>query len=210
MSKQRKYADEELKYFKEQAKKKGDSAKLSYSAPYRQQSRFNAVLDMLQPIGIKSCLDVGCGLGDFLPQLKARHPESLEKYVGIDIVDAFTEEATKRHYNMTGMKSVDFMQGSIFDLAPSKQWDAAIAIGMFTKATDNHHDLMKQTIQKMWKHTRKVMVFTTFSTITRDMPDENQAVSLNTLLSVVSMIGAEKFKLSRYDPAYVNVLAIYR
>lgn len=200
------FAQEELDYFS--GLEGNPSEQLSYSAPYRQQARFQSVIRALQPIGLESILDVGCGYGDFLPVIKANNPDTLSRYRGIDIVPKFVNEAEKIHSSMTGMDDISWGTESIFQTKGT--YDAVIAIGMFTKKTDGFQALQLETVKRMWKMANKAVCFTTFSTLTHDMPSENQPTPIQYLMDIVIKLGSEKFELTRYDPAYVQVLTVYK
>ncbi|MGH7965003.1 MAG: class I SAM-dependent methyltransferase, partial [Candidatus Binatia bacterium] len=75
------------------------------------QILYRAVANILQNLGCKSILDVGCHHGNLVPYLK-RH--ALQRYVGIDLCDRAIETARKRYQ---GDCKIDFLNDDWHSLA---------------------------------------------------------------------------------------------
>lgn len=73
-----------------------------------------------------SVLDVGCGFGDFVAYLRAMNIEDCT-YVGIDLVDEFIAEGTRRF----GSSKATFLKNALEDYVPPSPFDYVIASGTF-------------------------------------------------------------------------------
>jgi len=167
----KKFAEEEKDYFSVQDTLLPEDRKLYTGGLYRQASRHNKVCDMLQPIGVQSVLDVGCGLSDLLPTLKARNPTTLQRYQGCDIMPQFVSQAAGRYKDMDGMAELTWSTSTVFDLnKPDESFCAVVAIDIFTKFTDDYMGLLCTTVAEMWRLAKHAIVFTTLSPNMRRNP----------------------------------------
>ncbi len=114
--------------------------------------RFAAVLRGLGS-AFESLLDVGCGLGDLLGQLRGIGWKG--RYLGLDVVPEFLEEARRRFAS----EGAEFRPLELGSEGLGEAFDVAVAIGIFNHRT--HQDPWRHlegTLGAMWEHTRKAVV----------------------------------------------------
>jgi SAM-dependent methyltransferase len=124
--------------------------------PGNQQINFSLMLRLTEftgvPISGTSCLDVGCGTGDFSAILRQH---GAKKYVGIDIYDTSLQKARQKYPDET------FLQDDFLAHKFTSKFDYAFCSGALTvKLLDtNNYDFLQEAIQKMWDITRIGLVF---------------------------------------------------
>ncbi len=143
-------------HYRELFKKHGYSAKsVQWSDKSTQFKRFEVLSQVTEKI--KSVIDVGCGFGDFYGYLKSRGFSG--KYLGLDYVDEFIENATNAYKE----KNAKF---SIFDLYNDELpdgFDYIILSGVFNNKKSDNEEFMLRTIEKMYNACRKGVAFNAMS-----------------------------------------------
>ncbi|MBF0106003.1 MAG: methyltransferase domain-containing protein [Deltaproteobacteria bacterium] len=91
------------------------------------------------PRNIKRVLDIGCGNGHHLKNLKALFPDS--SWVGIDINSQLIKKAGQLH---EGSKDVTFKNISVFDYKPDAPFDAVFSTITLQYLADRMDDFFKQ------------------------------------------------------------------
>ena len=101
-----------------------------------------------------SILDVGCGFGDFIKYLNLNKIKNF-KYVGVDIIEDFINEAKKLYLN----DDIKFYKSNFIDLELSEKFDYGIASGTFNLAIEgvNGYDNVESNLIKMFGHCSKAV-----------------------------------------------------
>lgn len=103
------------------------------------------------PLQGSSCLDVGCGSGDFSQYLKSH---GVKQYLGLDIYEPSLEKARSKY------PSENFMFGDLLEKDFSQKFNFAFCSGALTvKLHENNYDFLEAMISKMWKVTNVGIVF---------------------------------------------------
>lgn len=94
-----------------------------------------------------SIFDVGCGFGDFVKYLELNKVSNY-KYLGIDIVEDFIQQARKIH---TG-DNIDFVKSDFLELDLESNFDYGIASGTFNLAIEgvDGYDNIERNMTKMF------------------------------------------------------------
>lgn len=123
-----------IDYYKSKFKKHGYSPKSLGWDKGKQDLRFFSLTNRfdLQKFSI---LDIGCGFGD-LNAYFVKNDISNYEYLGIDIVDDFIEEASKRY----GSSNAQFVNESIFEYEFNKNYDYVVSSGIFNHKLIEKHD----------------------------------------------------------------------
>ena len=119
----------------------------------KQEIRFEILTSQYSFEG-KSVIDVGCGFGDLIPTLKEK--ASNFKYMGIDIVDVFIEEAqglyTDSNYSFV---VADFIEHDFVET-----FDYCIASGVFNyRLKQDNYDFIFDAMHKAWDICRDGFAF---------------------------------------------------
>ena len=144
---------ENIKIYKRLFKRYGNSFKsLDWGSKKKQIIRFK-ILSKIGNLNKKKILDVGCGFGDFNSWLKKNKKNV--NYFGIDIVPEMIIEAKKKHkksffYNGSFLKNKDI---------GNQRFDYVFASGIFTFNRKKGNSILKKTILKMWKISKKGIAF---------------------------------------------------
>ncbi len=123
-------------------------------------ARYAAILSHVDLSG-KSVVDIGCGAGDFLSHLK-REKKQPSKYVGLDVVPRFVEEAARNH------PDAEFFVSDVAspDWAPrASEW--CIANGLFGHSQESEAQWWERfslITKRMWDSASRGMVVTLIST----------------------------------------------
>ena len=144
---------ENIKIYKKLYKKYGNSFKsLDWGSKKKQILRFK-ILSKIGNLDKKKILDVGCGFGDFNLWLKKN--KKRVSYFGIDIVPEMIAEAKKKH------KKGFFYHGSFLKNKEinTQKFDYVFASGIFTFNKKKGDSILKKTILKMWKISKKGIAF---------------------------------------------------
>jgi SAM-dependent methyltransferase len=149
-------SSETVRYFSELVGKHGlASSSVDWASPVSQQRRFS-ILAEIGPLTDCSVLDIGCGLGDFLPWLQERFPEI--RYTGIDVTPAMIAKAAER-FPGADFRVCDFLD---FEQQTDK-YDYVFSSGLFYLRKSDPYAFVKGTLQKMFSCCRCGVAFNTLS-----------------------------------------------
>lgn len=130
---------------------------VQYSSQDSQFKRFEVLLDIAPKIN--SVIDVGCGLGDLLPALKAHSPNAI--YNGYDFVDDFVADANRFY---AGDPKAHFKQLDITQDVIDTRAEYGFISGMFNNRMPDNQAFVKLTLQKLWDAVDKGMAFNALTT----------------------------------------------
>ncbi len=99
----------------------------------------------------RSVLDLGCGIGDFYPYLKALYPDL--QYTGIDIVPEMIEHASKR-YPEVKFKCRDVLREGV-----GGEYDYVLICGVFNNAIPDCTTFLKNMTEAAFAATRVGLAF---------------------------------------------------
>ena len=147
-----------------------DHNAVQYSSATSQHRRFDILLDIATPIycgedaSIASIADIGCGLGDILPDI--RHRFGNIDYHGFDFVDGFLRDASARFEND---KHAHFHPLDITQQEIPVACDLVVLSGMLNNAMPNdsslsNSDFTRLTLTKMFSACQKGIAFNGLST----------------------------------------------
>tara|TARA_B110001452_G_scaffold112645_1_gene93498 strand:+ start:281 stop:949 length:669 start_codon:yes stop_codon:yes gene_type:complete len=141
------------KYYEKLYKKYGYSPKSLGWEKGKQFLRFHQLTCDFE-LKNASILDVGCGFGDFIKYLNLNKIKNF-KYVGVDIIEDFINEAKKLYPN----DDIKFYKSNFIDLELSEKFDYGIASGTFNLAIEgvNGYDNVKNNLIKMFNHCSKAV-----------------------------------------------------
>jgi SAM-dependent methyltransferase len=115
--------------------------------------RFAAALEGLRPEDYATVVDLGCGFGDLLDDLRARGWQG--RYTGVDLTPELLNEAARRH---AADDRATFVCGD-FQHLDLPQSDAAIALGVANhRLHEGNLAFTARTVEKMWSITNRVVV----------------------------------------------------
>jgi SAM-dependent methyltransferase len=114
------------------------------------------VLSAAIPVGCRSVLEVGCGLGDLGQYLHREFP--LMRYTGIDVSPRMIEEGHRVHPRL------DLRQGNVLDRSLTGSYDVVLAQGIFYRLGPEAERKSFQLIKKMVSKARRVVAFCAIST----------------------------------------------
>lgn len=151
-------------------------AKLGYSSFASQEERLRSACEIMHRewfrvekalISRFSVLDVGCGFGDLLRACEFWGIE-LTKYVGVDFMLEFVDEAEERFAEEISSGQAEFFRFSVEDLEKvfePESFDFVVAIDLFTEKIDDIDNMwrMKECLLKMWKICKFGMIHTHLS-----------------------------------------------
>jgi len=128
--------------------------------PGNKLQNYNLMLklpDLAQrPIKNSTCLDVGCGTGDFSKFLRKRH---IKDYLGVDIYDLALEKAQEKYPDET------FLHLDILSQELPNTFDFAFSSGALTvkMKTIKNPDFLYSMVKRMWELTTVGVVFNVLS-----------------------------------------------
>ncbi len=121
----------------------------------KQDIRFEILTSMLHVQSGASVVDVGCGFGDLLPYWRQL---SAGKYIGVDIVQEFIEEARQIHKDETDAQFLlaDFLSESFLENA-----DFFLASGTFNYMFENtsNYKFIENSMKKAFAHANAGLAF---------------------------------------------------
>lgn len=136
---------------------------VDWASPAHQHIRFDVLIDHV-PLGGKSILDVGCGVGDLLGHLKTRQIDC--QYHGVDLLEEMTMQARKR-YPTGRFETLDIFADPA--PLPAEAFDVVFASGTFNLHLDNHDAFLVHAVHRMLMLSRDVVAFNLLHT---RMPDQ--------------------------------------
>lgn len=123
----------------------GDSVQsVGWGSKADQLMRFDVLMRSLDLAG-KSFLDVGCGLGDFVPYITNRFDSNFT-YTGIDISSAFVSQATSKYAST----NVNFLVTDIFD-SSLKPFDIVFLSGALSFKQNGLEEYALRVIKRMYE-----------------------------------------------------------
>jgi trans-aconitate methyltransferase len=108
------------------------------SAVFEQQER--ALLNVLAHLEYDSVLEVGCGFGRITALVMEREPSL---YTAIDVSADMLASARAR------IPRVDFVQSSILDYKPGRQWDLVLAVEVLMHVPPHEIEATINTMRSM-------------------------------------------------------------
>lgn len=136
---------------------------VGYGNPISQRVRFDSVAGIIglsggeETLRGKKILDLGCGTGDFLEYLWKVSRGRWERYLGIDLVSEYVEEA-RRRFPIVG---VEFRCERLEEV--KEEFDIGVAVGTFAckygKDVRESKDIVFGTIREFFKRCREMIVF---------------------------------------------------
>jgi SAM-dependent methyltransferase len=149
-------SSETVEYFSALVEKHGlASAAVDWGSPVSQEKRFS-VLAEIGSLDHTSVLDVGCGLGDFLPWLRQRFPAIT--YTGIDVTPAMIAKARER------FPSADFRVCDFLDFEEQTEiYDYVFSSGLFYLRKSDPYAFVGGMLRKMFSCCRRGVAFNSLS-----------------------------------------------
>lgn len=124
----------------------------SHAVSWRSSSSQNIRFQVLSEVGDmqgRSVLDVGCGLGDLYPVLKAVY-EDID-YTGIDVSGAYIAAAREKYSNA---------HFEVMDFADHEgELDFVLASGALTFKVENAQEIYFEMVRKMFETARVALAF---------------------------------------------------
>ena len=120
----------------------------------KQSLRFQKMFERFDIAG-KSILDIGCGFGDLNLYLNSRGGGY--KYLGVDIVKEFIEEADRRYHT----EQIEFAEGEFLNYEFSEKYDYCIESGIFNHVMYNidNYTYIEQVMKKAYDMCRCACIF---------------------------------------------------
>lgn len=142
----------------------------SWSSSEYQRKIFDTIMEKVQGCwdNTDSLLDVGCGVGDFLPYLfKTHYKKSGWNYAGVDISEEVVQEA--RSQSSLPEALYKFHCGDFLDLEFEKPYEWCVAAGTFNLRlldSPNQYAYLFCALEKMFNLCNKGVVVTILSDFT--------------------------------------------
>lgn len=96
-----------------------------------------------------SVLDVGCGLGQLIPILQNKFPESvITKFSGLDIVEQFISHCCLK-YDQNNFENFEFISTNFLEWQAPQQYDLVIAAGVLVTQISDFDNYLTRFIEKM-------------------------------------------------------------
>jgi len=153
-------------YYKDLLKKNGPTlAAVQHNSREAQNKRFEILFNIDK--GMKSLIDVGCGLGDFGDFLLKK--KYYGKYLGLDFVEEFIQIAKEKFIDKSNFKFQTFeLQNEHIPTG----YDYILLSGVFNNNTENSKRFMFDLIKKMLRSCNKGVAFNSMSTYVEFQEDE--------------------------------------
>jgi SAM-dependent methyltransferase len=175
---------------------------VGWSNKITQHLRFDMLLKNVTLEG-KSFLDVGCGLGDFIPYIKEKTNGNFS-YIGIDISDMLLQDA-ESHYQGSEVK---FFLGDILDIDLPKV-DIAINSGALSYKLPGIESYAHEVIKKMFSLSRELAALNFLSTYVDFELEKNQHYSPQTIYSHAKDLSSNVNLIDDY-PLYEFSIQIFK
>ena len=128
---------------------------LDWSSSFSQEARFVVLTDNVDLHG-KSLLDFGCGLGDLLGYLRARHIDV--DYTGVDISEKMLQQARLRQSDARFVCADLFAETKVPVFGP-ESFDVVFCSGAFNLNLGNNVQFLPGAVHRLLSLARKVLVF---------------------------------------------------
>ena len=116
-----------------------------------QHLRFEVICRDLDLRG-KRILDIGCGLGDFIPWAEQKFGPDFD-YVGVDLSKGMISAASQRFNNPRRQ----FFDGAFALENPSGEFDISILSGTLTFKTSDNNLVMRRVLSTAWEKSREAI-----------------------------------------------------
>jgi SAM-dependent methyltransferase len=134
---------------------------LGWGKPGREHVRFDVMADVIDQVGARSVLDVGCGFADFYDHLLARGWDG--EYSGIDIVPGLLAQARERH------PAIAVEEADIGGHLPGAcdRFDVVVASGVFNARlhAESNHEHIERSVRRMFELCRLAVSVDYMSTL---------------------------------------------
>jgi SAM-dependent methyltransferase len=124
---------------------------VGWSSAQDQALRFEVLCRGLDLVG-KRVLDLGCGLGDFVPWAEARFGEDFD-YVGIDLAEDLIKAASQRF----GGTRREFMAGTLGPESQIGEFDVIVSSGALSFRTTDNIRTMQALLSAAFARTREAL-----------------------------------------------------
>lgn len=128
----------------------GDAPLATQMSAEGQRFRFLKLLEIADLDGA-DVLDVGCGLADLYPYLRARYPRS--RYTGVDVVPDMVECAAAK-YPEAQFQVADLLSGTRVG-----RFDYVLLSAIFNNAIPDPTSFLEALIERSWDHAERGLGF---------------------------------------------------
>lgn len=136
----------------------GDSAQaVQHANAISQFKRFSVLSEVATNLG--SVVDLGCGLGHFLPYLRANGFAG--PYLGLDFVQEFVDSANTRHADDP---MANFLHCDLIADAYPEGYDTFVICGVFNNKIENNAGFIQRVLEKAYVAASKQVAFNAMST----------------------------------------------
>lgn len=131
--------------YREHLKANGCAAAATQMSAEGQAFRFQKLAE-IDDLNHREVLDLGCGIADFYPVLKARHPEI--RYTGIDLVPEMAEFAQQR------FPEARFLSRDVLAEGLDQEYDYVLLSAIFNNAIPDCTGFLKQLVEAAFSKCR--------------------------------------------------------
>ncbi len=179
-----------------------DHKTVGWGSKESQFLRFEVLCRDLELDG-KHILDIGCGLGDFIPFLEQKTRGNF-RYTGIDIVPDFISQAHQIH----NQGNISFILGDIATENLPKA-DIVILSGALSLRVDDNEALMQQVLKNMFVATKEAVALNFLSTYVDYQQDKNYHFNPETTFSFAKTL-SRYVNLFHDYPLYEFTIQIFK
>ena len=168
----------------------------------KQDVRFdNLVSDFASDIASASCIDLGCGFGDFLPYWRACGGEG---YIGVDIVPELINEAKMR---LGDIGDSLFVVADFLDEDFNYEADFIVASGPFNYKFEHasNYDFIEQCLRKSFFLCKNAVSFNFLSDKVDWKNDHAWYSSPSTILDIAFVLSRNIILRNNYMPFEFNI-----
>ncbi len=133
----------------------GDAALATQMSREGQAFRFRKLLE-IGNLDDRSVLDVGAGLGDFVPFVRARYPRA--RYEGVDLVPEMVACASEKYPNLR-FRTADLLVAPL-----PERYDYVLLSAVFNNATEDPTGHLERLVARSFEHCRIGLGFNFIST----------------------------------------------
>lgn len=116
----------------------------------------------------KRVLDIGCGLGDFVPWAEQKYGTGFD-YLGLDLSSGLIDAATKRFAGSQRR----FIQGTITPASAYGDFDIVVLSGTLTFRTSDNMSTMRTILMSAWERSREAVCSNFMTRYADSMLDKN-------------------------------------